>query len=290
MNKGLFRIYFLCLTAVAFGGLPSVAIAGSGNTQFSVGLGVEFATGDYGTGITTDSVIVPLTIDWYPTRRLEFSLEVPYIYQSNGATVAAGGIRFRRGRTAAGFVGAVNGNGIGNGNGALAAVVYDDLNQSRSGLGNVSLKAGYAILEESDAVPRVTPKVYVEFPTADKDKALGTGEFVTGLGLQLDKWFGNWHAYLEGLYNFQGRSDVYDLKDFVSFEGGVGYQATDRLLAAVLLQGASEVAAGSSELLETRMKLNYRLSGRAGIQGFVAAGLTSGSPDFGTGMSLSYDF
>lgn len=288
MNKGVIRICFLCLTAMACCGLSSAAFAGSGDTQLTVGLGVEFATGDYGTGITTDSVVVPLTIDWYPTRRLEFNLEVPYVYQSNGTTVAAGGIRIRRGRTAAGFVGAVNGNG--NGNGALAAVAYDDLNQSRSGLGNVSLKAGYAILEESDGIPRVTPKVYVEFPTADRDKALGTGEFVTGLGLQLDKWFGNWHAYLEGLYNFQGRSDQYDLKDFVSFEGGVGYQATDRLLAAVLLQGASEVAAGSSELLETRLKLNYRLTGRAGIQGFVAAGLTSGSPDFGTGMSLSYDF
>jgi len=82
----------------------------------------------------------------------------------------------------------------------------------------------------------------------------------------------------------------YDLKDFFSYEGGIGYQATDRLLTTLLMQGATELTDLSSGLLETRLKIEYRLTGRADIQSFLAAGLTSGSPDFGAGLSISYDF
>jgi len=53
--------------------------------------------------LTTDSVTVPLTIDWYPLQRLEFKVEVPFIYQSNSTTTSAAGVRFRRGKAAAGL-------------------------------------------------------------------------------------------------------------------------------------------------------------------------------------------
>jgi hypothetical protein len=56
------------------------------------------------------------------------------------------------------------------------------------------------------------------------------------------------------------------------------------------MQGATELTDLSTGLLETRLKLAYRLTGRASIEGFAAAGLTSGSPDFGAGISASYDF
>jgi hypothetical protein len=278
------RLISLCFIGIACFRSPSPAVAGAGDTALSVELGVEFATGDYGTGITTDSVTVPLTIDWYPLQRLEFKVEVPFIYQSNSTTTSAAGVRFRRGK-AAGDHGPA-----GNGNGGPSTTSDYDTSRSVNGLGNVSLKAGYIVLEEGATLPRIMPKVYVEFPTADKDKGLGTGEFVTGLGLEMDKWFGGWHAYLDGTYNFQGRSDEYQLKDFLSYEGGIGYQVTDRLLTTLLMQGATELTDLSSGLLETRLKLAYRLTGRAGVQGFLAAGLTSGSPDFGAGVSMSYDF
>ena len=284
MKRGITGLYSRCLILIACCCLPSVAVAGSGDTVLTVGLGFEFATGEYGTGTTTDSITVPLTIDWYPIQRLEFKLEVPYVYQSNSTTTSAAGIRFRRG-------GAAGGSGVtGHGSDNLSTATDYDESRSRSGLGNVSLKAGYVVLEEGKTLPQVKPKVYVEFPTADRNKGLGTGEFVTGLGLELGKWFGDWHTYVDGMYNFQGRSADYDLKDFISYEGGVGYQVTDRLLTTLLMKGATDLADLSSGLMETRLKLGYRLTGRAGVEGFLAAGLTSGSPDFGAGLSMSYDF
>lgn len=282
--KRMARFIFLCFMGSACLWSPSFSFAGSGDTVLSVGLGVEYATGAYGSGVTTDSVTVPLTIDWYPLQRLEFKVEVPFIYQSNSTTTSAAGVRFRRGKAAGG-----HGAG-GNSTGGPSTTSGHDTDRSVSGPGNVSLKAGYIVREEDKNLPRIMPKLFVEFPTADKDKGLGTGEFITGLGLEMDKWFGGWHAYLDGTYNFQGRSHEYDLKDFFSYEGGIGYQVTDRLLATLLMQGATELTDLSPGLLETRLKLAYRLTGRTGIQGFLAAGLTSGSPDFGAGVSMSYDF
>lgn len=265
------------------------SVADAGNFSVSTGLGVEFATGDYGTGITTDSVVIPLTIDVYPTKRLEFELVIPYLYQSNSFTTFAGGIRFGRNGSGGVFVGkGANGNGAG---GSSSGTILDsDANRSQSGLGNISLKSGYIILEEGTVMPQVKPILYVEFPTADRDKGLGTGEFVTGLGVAVDKWFGNWQAYMEGSYNFQGSSDLYALKDFFCYEVGLGYQITDRFLSNLALLGATKPVEGASDLLETRVKLAYRLSAKSRIEGYLAAGLTDGSPDFGTGVAAFYTF
>lgn len=266
------------------GSLFLASTAAAADFRVSTGLGVEFATGDYGTGLTTDSVAIPLTIDVNLTKRLEFELVVPYLYQSNSSSTFAGGVRF--GRNGAG--GSFLGNGA-NGNGAGGSAVIDE-NRSESGLGNISLKSGYVVLEEGEVAPQLKPIVYIEFPTADKDKGLGTGEFVTGLGLAVDKWFGNWRPYFEGIYNFQGSSDLYALKDFFSYEAGVNWQMTDRFLSNAALLGATKPVEGASDLLEARLKLAYRLSAKSHFEGYLAAGLTDGSPDFGAGVAAFYSF
>lgn len=271
--------------------LASVAVAG--DSIVSAGLGVEFATGDYGTGLTTDSVTVPLIIDIYPVKRLEFEVVIPYLYQSNSATVSAGGVRFRRnvfGSSGGTYLGyGLNGNGLSSA-AFLAALAANDASRSQTGLGNISIKGAYTVLEEGPVVPQVKPVVYVEFPTADKDKGLGTGEFVTGLGASVMKWFDRWRVFGEGRYNFQGSSDLYALKDFFSFEVGGGYQATDRLLTDLSLLGATKPADGASEMLEARGKVAYRLSAKGSVEGYLAAGLATGSPDFGVGLAVFYDF
>jgi hypothetical protein len=265
------------------------SVADAGDFKISTGLGIEFATGDYGTGTTTDSLAIPLTIDVYPTNRLECELVIPFLYQSNSFTTSAGGVRFGRNGSGGVFLGnGANGNGLG---GSFARTIFvSDANRSQSGLGNISLKSGYVILEEGKVAPQVKPILYLEFPTADRDKGLGTGEFVTGLGVAVDKWFGSWQAYLEGIYNFQGSSDLYALKDFLAYEVGLGYQVSDRFLANLALLGATRPVEGASDLLEARVKMAYRLSAKSRIEGYLAAGLTNGSPDFGTGVAVFYAF
>ena len=56
--------------------------------DFSVGLGTDFTTGTYGSHKRTDTVSVPLTIEWRPHKRIDVQLSLPYIYQSNSVNPA----------------------------------------------------------------------------------------------------------------------------------------------------------------------------------------------------------
>jgi hypothetical protein len=261
------------------------AKASGKDINLSVGLGFEFATGKYGTDVTTDSISIPLTVRYYPTERLDLELVIPYVYQSNGTTTSAGMFRFKSGRSTIGS----NGSGSG-GQGQSQDRPESDISRSQSGIGDVTLKAGYIPWREGAVSPQVKALFYVQLPTADEDKGLGTGEFTEGLGLELSKWFDDWYAYAESKYNFQGSSPELALKDFVSYEGGVAYQVSDRFRPTVLVKGATAPSDYSSSLAEARLEADYRLTGRAGIESYLAAGLTGDSSDFGAGISVFYDF
>ncbi len=109
-----------------------------------------------------------------------------------------------------------------------------DTSESQSGLGDITLTAGYIILQESQTLPAVRPLIYLKFPTADEDEGLGTGEFDVGGGLGAVKWFGRWYTFAEGRYIFQGSNSDLGLKDYGTLEGEAGYRLTDRFLPTVV--------------------------------------------------------
>jgi hypothetical protein len=132
--------------------------------------------------------------------------------------------------------------------------------------------------------------VSLRFPTGDDEKGLGTGEFAAGFGIEISKWFGDFYLYGEGIYNFQGSSADLALKDYLGYEAGVGYQVTDRFRTTLLVIGATPPSEFSSAIAEVRGKVNFRLTGRAGLEGYLATGIADNSPDFGAGAAVFYDF
>lgn len=256
---------------------------------YSVGLGFEFSSGKYGTNTTTDSLLVPFTVVYSPTNRLGLSLEIPFAYQSNGNVISsvamgAGGMQgSRASMLAAGSMG-------GSMNGGLSPVSAGDRNSSESGLGDINLKAAYILVPEKDAVPQVRPSVFVKFPTADKNKSLGTGEFDEGFAVEVSKWFGKWNPFAEVGYTVQGRTPLLPLRNYMTYNAGTGYQVTDRFRPLVFIKGSSPPADGSSSLLEVRLKLKFQATTHTGIDGYLSKGITTNSPDYGTGLSVYYDF
>ena len=85
--------------AVVVAALLITPVAGhAADKTATVGLGFEFTSGDYGTATRTNSVFVPFTVAVTPTDRWGFSLEIPYVYQSN-TNVIAGQFRQMQGQT-----------------------------------------------------------------------------------------------------------------------------------------------------------------------------------------------
>ena len=256
---------------------------------YSIGLGFEFASGEYGTGIRTDSVYMPFTVAVYPTERLDFSLELPFVYQSSSAVVA-GQFMGMQGQSVGtqSVMAAMNGSTMGSG--PMTSASAGEVNNSQYGLGDVKLKAGYVLYTEEKYVPAIRPNFYVKIPTANKNKFLGTGAFDEGFAVELTKWFGDWFADGEVGYALQGKSSVITVKDYLYYYAGGGYQLTDRLRPMLFLKGSTPTVDGASSLLEARLRGKYKLTEHTGIDGYLAKGIEKASPDYGMGLAVSYEF
>lgn len=260
-------VLFLAALLVA---APAFAAA---TKQFAVGLGVNYASGDYGTDITTRSVRVPLTVDYLATDRLDFELIVPYLYQNNSNTVLAGGMRFPVGRSGGSMMrGSVN------------------TTSSQSGLGDITLTAGYLLQKESATLPAVRPLLYLQFPTGDEDKGLGTGEFAFGPGIGASKWFGPWYTFAEGRYIVQGSNADLGLKDYATLEGEAGYRVNRRFLPSLDLWYSTPPSDAASDQLDARLKGKYWVTDAVRLDGYLGRGLTSKTADFEAGAALFYSF
>jgi hypothetical protein len=256
--------------------------------MYSISQGFEFSSGKYGTNTRTDTVFAPLTVMASPTNRLGLSLEIPFVYQSNGnvvSSIARGGMQGSK-TTMLSAVGMTGMSGSGSGMSSSSA----SADQSESGLGDITLKVGYILFPEKDSMPQIRPMAFVKFPTADKNKSLGTGEFDEGFAVEISKWLGNWNPFAEAGYTVQGKSAQLALKNYMTYNAGVGYQVADNFRPILLIKGTTSPADGASSLLEVRLKLKYQVTKQSGIDGYIAKGITTNSPDFGTGLSVFYDF
>ena len=308
--KNLFQRWkmFYCLMVVSC--MSPAALARGEGPTFSLGVGFEVASGKYGTGTSADSIYLPVTLAIYPTQRLGFSLEIPYVYQSSSAvntTVFTGsGARIMAGmrKQAAAMTGSPGGSGPAGGGtqgppgtsgmsgtpGSMSTATTARSNESHGGLGDITAKAGYVLVPEGDLVPRVRPYVFVKFPTADRDNALGTGEFDEGFAVEFSKLLGNWYFFAEAGYTFQGTSPLLPLKDYLSYSAGTGYIVGERFLPMFVLKGSGAPVEGADDLLEMRIKLKYLATSQTGIEGYVAKGVTRSTPDYGSGLAIFYDF
>lgn len=271
---------FLVLAGSVF--LFGTGVAAADESLVALGVKLDYASGDYGTGIDSDTLTTSAVIGYYPHTRFDLELTIPYIYQSSGAATSAGNIRFGVRRT----------QSQPNSSPGMGQTQQDQTidTSSQSGLGDLVLEAGYVLVAESSSMPRLRATSFIKFPTADEKKGLGTGELDLGIGMQVSKWFNEMHGYAETTLVFQGDNEALGLKDFVSAEIGLGHLVAGRALAALSLWGASAPADTSSELLEARIKLSMPWSARSGFTAYLGTGLVDESPDLTAGGSLFVNF
>lgn len=255
--------------------------------RYAVGLGFEFASGSYGTGIHTDSVFLPFTVAVYPTQRLDFSLELPFVYQSTSAVVA-GQYMAMQGQAGAPQPLMLAGSMMGGGMRTTAS--GSSVDTSQYGLGDTKLKAGYVLYTEEEYLPAIRPNFYLKIPTADKNKFLGTGAFDEGFAVELSKWYGDWFADGELGYTIQGKSDILAVKNYLYYYAGGGYQVGERLRPMLLVKGSTTTTEGGGPLLEVRLRTKYQISTHLGLDGYLAKGIETASPDYGLGLAVSYQF
>ncbi len=258
----------LALTIV----VPSVVQAkGIPNT---IGQGFEFFSGKYGTTARTDTMYAPFAVSVNPTERLNLSLEIPFIYQNNGNIVSGISINKSQNATTASAVTSSS----------------TSANQEENGLGDIILRAGYTLVPDTDSTPQVHPTAFIKFPTADKNKSLGTGEYDEGFAVEISKWLGKWYSSVEAGYTVQGRSSQFALRNYLTYNAGIGYRISNDIFTSFLISGTSPPGDGTGSILEAQLKMQYQLTQHAALIGSAVKGISTYSPDYGTGLVICYSF
>jgi hypothetical protein len=132
------------------------ALAADEDPRWLFSSSVNYSVGDYGTNKDTTIVYVPFIFGVRPVDTLWINLTVPWIYQNSQNVVVTGG-------------------GVATRKKATGKFAQPATSTSESGLGDVLLKGSFVLLDEKSFLPEIAPYVKIKFPTADKDRGLGTG-------------------------------------------------------------------------------------------------------------------
>lgn len=265
--------------------------------DLSFGIGADYTTGTYGTDTRTNSVVIPVTMEWRPLKWLDLQAGIPYIHQNNTVSPV-----YVVNPGSAQNVSDSEQAATSQGKQAMAAttqgtggISQPGRTTSQNGIGDVSLQAGVIFIQEGDIVPQFRALLYLKCPTGDQDNWLGSGEFDEGIGLAVSRSLGDLSLYLEGMWIFQGGSDFlvesgYTARDYLNYYAEISYQATDSLIPALALRGTTPTSDELGGTAEIRLKLAWKATEHVGFQAYVGTGLTTTSSDFSSGASLFYNF
>ena len=233
---------------------------------------VNYSVGDYGTNKDTTIVYVPFTLGVRPLDRFWLSVTVPFIYQdTQNVVLTGGGVASRKEQK-----------------GKLAQPARAT---TESGLGDVLLKASVVVVEERDLIPEITPYLKIKFPTADKDRGLGTGEFDETLGVDVSKrLIGALFGYVTLAYTFIGDPPGTDFRNSFGWSVGAAYAVVQPLSLFAFLDGSTAISRGQADPVELRGGAEFRVTKWLKLTGAVTKGLTDGAADWGVSAGLTLRF
>ena len=58
----------------------------------------------------------------------------------------------------------------------------------------------------------------------------------------------------------------------------------------LFLKGSTPTVEGASSLLEALLRVKYQFAKHTGLDGYLAKGITTASPDYGMGLAVYYRF
>lgn len=254
---------------------PGLALA---EGDFTLSAGASHSRGEYGSDITTEITTVPVTAR-YDTGRWRLSASLPWLRVSGDPNVIPG----------TGPV--LNLNPLGRGRlGLLLDEPAADFGRTRgtaSGVGDLTLRAGYALASDGPLLAELSATAKIA--TADEDKGLGTGANDYGVALDLARPFGDASVFGGVNYTRQGDSAFIAASDVLGANVGASWQAGRGQLGV-----AYDFRQSASDTFDDRREVTgfYSVDTASGnpFQVYVLAGLSDGSPDWGTGLSYGLRF
>jgi len=231
----------------------------SDDAELSITTGVDYSSGDYGTGVDTEILVAPLNAR-FSAGDFRINASLPYI-RIKGA-----------------------GNIVG-GEGGPIIVDPNSPVTTRSGIGDVTLGVNYAIPEDRYGVG-LDFGTRVKLPTAET--GLGTGKTDVSFSGEVSRTFGPVTPFAQAGYRVMGDPDGVELRNVWFGSVGASVAAGESVVLAsydyrqspnALVEDSQEVFGAFSTPISKA--LNFTIYG--------SAGLSNGAPDYGVGAMVTVD-
>ena len=241
----------------------------------SLGVGVDYSSGDYGTGTTTDILSVPFTAK-YASGNWSWKASLPWMRVSGNANVVPG----------LGEVTNSNPRGRGRGNGGGTPTATDT--GTASVFGDLRLAGTYSF--DTGTPLGIDLTANAKIATADENKGLGTGANDYGLAVDLYRAFGRTTVFGGAGYTVLGKSDYIDVNGVANANVGASWKLERGDSVGAMYEWRQAAATGASQRSE--LTGFYTLGAGEGgkLQLYATAGLSDGSPAWGGGVSYTHAF
>lgn len=265
---------FLAVTAL---GLAQAALGAEG--ELSLGSGMSYTSGTYGTSASTRILTVPVTARY---ERDAWTLlgTLPYLRITGPGNVIPG----------VGPIATVSavGNSVGL---PLPGASRSSQTGSTtvSGLGDASVAATY-MFYAADKAAGVGLTGRLKFATGDETRALGTGSTDKGLQLEAFRRFErNTFSGAAG-YTFFGDSPIAQFRNVANFGVGASHRTDSDDVFGITFDARQAGSPAPSALRELSGFWTHRIDRNWRMQLYALKGFATGSPDWGAGLNAAYAF
>jgi len=227
--------------------------------ELTLGGGVHYSSGDYGTADTTTITSIAATAR-YERGPWVYRATIPLLEVDGPSTVLPG-------------VGPVRGGPA--------------PSRKETGLGDIVLSATHATYYDPATTLGLDLTAKIKLPTADESKGLGTGETDFAFLVDLYRSFDRVTGFGGIGFHVLGDSPGLNLENAWSANIGVSYRLDEYDTVGAMLEGRERVVAGGDPQRELSAFWTRRLdrAWRAQIYGLI--GFADGSPDWGLGLSFA---
>ena len=263
----------LLLTLCAAAMTPAAAAHAEG---WSFSSGVDYTSGDYGTGQDTDILIAPFSVT-FEGERWRASATATYVSVEGapgvvpGATSAIGA-----GSPLSGVTNPLGGGLLGS-NPSLAPEI------SEQGLGDTTLEIAF-IPYVGDNGARISVSGAARLPTGDEERSLGAGETILSGAVGASHPIGD----RAGVYGALGYSQALDSNEGGAFvNGGLEGRVTDAMLVGASAEWSEASVGGAPERTQATLYSSFALNDHVQLAAYAVAGLSDAAPDAGGGLRLT---
>ena len=226
--------------------------------RLTASTGVDFSTGDYGTGVDSDIWNVPFGLK-FELDPFVLRVTVPYVVINGPVTLVGDNPEPLPGFT-----------------------------NTRDGIGDVLVAASYVFFPEPQWLPVMEFTGKVKFGTASASKGLGTGEIDYALQFDVSKTFGIVTPFAGAGYKFIGDPSGIDLQNKAYASAGGSVRVASWLSAGVAYDWSQSSVPGRPDSHELSPFGTIKLGRYFRIDPYAVIGLSQNAPDWGAGLQLRF--